>query len=278
MKILYNEELKKHTTFKCGGTAKEFLIPESVEELIQVIKERSPKHIIGGGSNLLIADREFDLVVSMESVSAETVDLGGGRFKAGASVRLQTLINTVNEAGYGGMEYLYSVPGLVGGAVVMNAGRGRGHNKSIADYIETVTTVSDGEIREWTQAECGFDYRSSVFKNSGHVIISVLLKFPAMSTEQSSAAKAERLELCKKNQDNSFPNSGSVFLECDAKVMSYLRKHEVGCGKVHFSGKTPNWLLNEGGSFEDAKCAIEKAEFYHRKRRKECKLEIIIWE
>ena len=277
MKILEDQNLDKYTTVHIGGTAKRILSPESTEELIEIIEKENPEYFIGGGSNLLIADREFDLVVDLRNFNKELVHQGDGIFRAGASVRLQELINEINECGYGGIEYLYSVPGLVGGAVVMNAGRGKKYNQAVSDYIISVDVVRDGKIVTVTKENCGFSYRNSIFRNGTDIVVSCLFKFPEMGSEESAQRKKERLELCRKVQDSSKPNFGTVFCESNGRIMNYVKKHKTG-GKVHFSGKTPNWILNDGGSFDDAISAIRKVELYHKLLFKKCKREVIVWE
>jgi UDP-N-acetylmuramate dehydrogenase len=89
-----------------------------------------------------------------------------GNITVGASVRLQKLIQFANENELGGIEYLYSVPGLVGGAVVMNAGRGRKFNQSISDYIVEVRYLENDELKSITKDQCRFEYRDSIFKNN----------------------------------------------------------------------------------------------------------------
>lgn len=277
MKQLENQPLSKYTTIRLGGIAKTMLIPESVDELCNIIRERKPDYFIGGGSNLLISDREFELVVDLRSFDKSFENKGDGVFRVGASLRLQNLINQINEAGYGGIEYLYSVPGLVGGAVVMNAGRGKQYNQTISDYIVSVDIIRNEELITLSKEECNFSHRNSVFKNSKDIVVGCVLKFPEMSIEEASARKKERIELCKQKQDASKPNFGSVFCEQDARIIKYAKKHKIG-GKVHFSEKTSNWIINDGGTFKDALAAIKKVELLHKLYFKKCKREVIVWE
>ena len=277
MKELTNQNLSKYTTVRIGGVAKRMLVPESVDELIEIVRKESPKYFIGGGSNLLIADREFDLVVDLRSFNTTFEIVGEGIFKVGASVRLQKLINSVNEAGYGGLEYLYSVPGLVGGAVVMNAGRGKKYNQTISDYILSVDVLREGKLITIQKDECGFSHRDSVFKNSADLVLGCVFKFPLMDTAESDKRKKERIELCKEVQDASRPNFGTVFRESDPKIMNIVKQKQIGTN-VHFSGKTQNWILNEGGNFDDAISAIKKVEFLHKLAFKKCSREVIVWD
>jgi UDP-N-acetylmuramate dehydrogenase len=102
-------------------------------------------------------------VVDLRSFDSSIEKLKNGQFKVGASTRLQKLINTINEHGYGGIEYLYSVPGLVGGAVVMNASRGREYQKFISDYIVSVVVIHNNELITISKDNCHFGYRDSIF-------------------------------------------------------------------------------------------------------------------
>ena len=277
MKCAENQELSKYTTIRIGGTARRVLAPESVDELTALIGKEHPAYFIGGGSNLLIADRAFDLVVDLRQFNTEIDYQGDGVFRVGASVRLQHLIKCVNEKGYGGIEYLYSVPGLVGGAVVMNAGRGRQYDQSISDYIVRVDVIRDGAPVTLEKEDCRFSYRNSAFKGSDDIVTGCTLRFPEMSAEESAERIRERIEYCKRVQDASKPNFGSVFSEKNSRIMNYARKRRIG-GKVHFSGKTPNWLLNEGGSYDDAISAIRRVERIHKLLFRKCKREVVVWE
>ncbi len=279
MKELFNVSLREYTSIRIGGIAKRMMVPESVDELLTLMDKDMSMRFLGGGTNLLINDRAFETVVDMRAFAPSIEKIGNGQFKTGASVRLQTLINCINQQGYGGIEYLYSVPGLVGGAVVMNAGRGRSHNKSISDHIISVDVIRNGELMTIAKDVCGFEYRSSIFKNSSDIVVSVLFDFPMMSVEESSNAKRDRIKLCQQSQDTSFPNFGTVFMTADPRIMAIAKKLRVGNKRVHFSKKTANWLVNEGdGTFKDAIGAIKKIEFLHKVLGKECKREVIVWE
>lgn len=100
MKIENGVDLKKYTTFKMGGTADIFYTPETEQELIALVHEKSPQYFIGGGSNIIVNERHFDVVVNLRCFNNSIENLGNGLFIIGASVRLQKLITTINECGY----------------------------------------------------------------------------------------------------------------------------------------------------------------------------------
>jgi UDP-N-acetylmuramate dehydrogenase len=237
------------------------------------------KNLSGGGSNLLIAEREIDCVISLREFNTK-LDLNEGIITVGASVRLQKLIQFANENELGGIEYLYSVPGLVGGAVVMNAGRGRKFNQSISDYIVEVRYLENDELKSITKDQCRFEYRDSIFKNNpNRIVVEVDFEFDHVSIEESAKRREDRLKLCRETQDNSGRNFGTVFMKSDGKIMNFLKKTHMHRGGASFSKITLNWIIKkDNGSYQDVKWLINRTENIHNFFGKECVPEVIIWD
>lgn len=279
MKIQKHVDLSKYTTFKMGGIAKNLYAPESTEELLNIMKSLpAPHYYIGGGSNLLINDeREFDNVISLREFDRIICNNGDGHFIVGASVRLKNLIKNINDAGFGGIEYLFSVPGLMGGAIIMNAGRGKRHNQTLSDYLVDVTVLHNGTVVTYKKVECGFAHRSSNFKGTEDIILSAHFCFDKGSPEQFEKKRKDRVEFCEKSQDMQAPNFGTVFCEADGRIMRLICKLPGNKGRVHYSKRTANWMLNEGGTFQEALKAIDRVKKLHCLLRKNCAEEVIIW-
>lgn len=282
MKTLENVELKQYTTFRMGGTAERMYIPESVDELVGLCNENKGimRYVLGGGSNLLINDaHSFAEVLCLREFNKVIDNRGEGEYYIGASVRLQELINTINKDGYGGIEYLYSVPGLTGGAVVMNAGRGKAHNKCISDYLVSVDVYQDGVLKSVSREDCRFSYRDSVFQHGECIVTGALFRFEPVSLSDSEARKKERIDLCKRVQDNSAPNFGTVFCQANKYIMELARRLKFKKGGVGYSGKTKNWLLNKNqGTYRDTVSLIRRVEKMHKLFRRPCKTEVKMWE
>ena len=280
MKIETNVSLSSLTTFKMGGNVKKLYIPECEDELIDLLAEiPSPHYIIGGGSNLLINDKkEFDAVISLGSFDKRIELQKDGSYYVGASVRLQKLIKEINENGYGGIEYLFSVPGFVGGAIVMNAGRGNSTDE-IGKRVIKVKAIVNGEVCEISRADCKFTRRSSIFKNSDMLVLGGYFQFEKGEPSFFKELCKQRISYVKETQDNSLPNFGTVFYKSNYKLMKVIRFFSKRkSDKVFFSNKTTNWMLNNGGTFEEAIRKIEQVKKLHRLIRKPCETEVIIWE
>ena len=236
----------------------------------------------GGGANLLINDQKvFPNVCNLREFNAKVECKENGRYYVGASVRLQKLIGQINNDGYGGIEYLFSVPGLVGGAVAMNAGRGKKYNQSISDYIETVEYIQNGQIYCLQKQNCQFAYRTSVFQSMpGCVITGVNFKFEPVEKAESTRRIQERLELCKQRQDNSAPNFGTVFCEANHSIMRLARCLALGNKRgVHYSAKTENWMLKgPEGTYKQALRLLGIVGTLHKVFGKKCRREVKLWD
>ncbi len=285
MKILEKESLKKYTTVKIGGIAKKMYFPENSSELIEVLNaiNDKKKYILGGGSNLLINDqKEFDDVISLKLMDSSIENLGAGNYYIGASVSMQKLITQINNDGFGGIEYLFSVPALLGGAVAMNAGRGKIHNSSIGDYIKEVKAYDfeERKIKTIRKDECQFSYRKSIFKEKDFIVLGAVFNFPSIDIEEARRKREERIRYVSEYQDNSGYNFGSVFRKYNKYIMQVFRLLHFGYKDgMMYSKKTSNWLINrENGSYKQATDLIEKAIRVHRFMGMKIVLEVIKWD
>jgi UDP-N-acetylmuramate dehydrogenase len=279
---LNNERLKKYTCIKIGGVATNFFIPENKDELIELtnsLKDSGFK-ILSGGSNLLISDKKpIENVIFMKDACSEISVSPDGTVVCGSSVRIQKLINEAKKKGFGGIEYLYSLPAMFGGIICMNAGRGKHIGQAISDHVVEVYAVKDGVEYTFSKEECGFEYRNSIFKNSNYVILGAKLLLNPMSESEIDKKINERLELCKRIQDSSGFNFGSVFSNCNSRIMGLLQRFSLKTSGVKWSNTRGNWLINNGkGTFKQAKRKIENCKKIHRLLGKSAEVEVIIWE
>ena len=281
MKILYNEDLSKYTTIKIGGIADNFYIPENQEEIIDLVNKLEDYRILGGGSNLLINDKvRFNNIIYTKNFNTNISITSDGIVTCGASVKLQHLINYINEKNYGGIEYLYSVPGYVGGAIYMNAGRGEKYGKSITDYLIDVKVIHNHKVKTLSVRECNFSYRSSIFQNDEFVILEARFKFEEKDKNICKIERTERLKYSKNSQDIKYPNFGTVFSKCNYKILLLSRiSFKLSNDNVQFSNKSKNWLVNKGnGNFKEALKRIERTKKLHKLFKRPIIVEVRIWD
>ena len=116
-----NEPMSRHTNFRIGGPAKYFVEAKTEEEVIEAVRIARENGVLffvmGGGSNLLVADKGFDgLVIKM---ALRDVKIEGTTVTAGAGVISAALARATAKAGLQGLEWAISLPGTIGGALVI---------------------------------------------------------------------------------------------------------------------------------------------------------------
>jgi UDP-N-acetylmuramate dehydrogenase len=155
------------TAFKLGGAARFFVSVDSVEALKEAIAFAHARSlalfILGGGANVLIRDEGFDgLVIKIEIAGIEARE-GETAFIAGAGVAWDALVAKAVERGWWGIENLSGIPGTIGGACVQNIGAYGAALSQTLQWVEALDT-REGSVRKFSNAECAFGYRESIFK------------------------------------------------------------------------------------------------------------------
>lgn len=266
----FNEPLARHTTFRIGGSAERLVVPSSRDELVEILtacrRTRTSTFVMGRGSNLLVKDSGVKGVVIKNTESCRELDWNGKYVRAGSSVPLQKLVKFCVENGRVGMEYLYSVPGNVGGAICMNAGRGEAFNQSISDHLVSAEIFDGERVRTITKEEGSFSYRTSVFQTMKHwIILSALFELPGQERDVGEQLIRERLALAREKHDLGHPSAGTVFKRY-FRPLPEIIGHRIG--NAQFSAKTPGWIINLGGATcSDVAALIKYAKDCHKRHK-----------
>lgn len=280
--MIHKQEYDLYTlnTMRLHAVATDYYEPESITELTELLAKLKAEgrkfYVLGGGSNIIMPPH-IETVIALRNVCND-IKMDGQTMEVGASVKIQQLIRAAQARNLGGIEYLFSLPCQVGGAIAMNAGRGKSHGGSIADVVETVTCVDaeNGRLITLKKQECGFSYRHSQLQDRGLIIVKVMLRLiPRDASEVESLIK-ERMERQRTHLDASHPSCGSVFCKCNQRLMRLLRG--VHHGGATYSKKTNNWISNTGdATYDDIICLIRIATLLHKLLFQKCKTEIKIW-
>lgn len=269
MKIEKNCDLYTMNTMRLHSVADAVCFPESREELTELIKEFKQKGqkyaVFSGGSNIIFAEQVKTPLVCLMEMDKEISYLTDGTVKVGCSVRVQPLIRDLQKHGLGGIEYLFSVPTSIGGAVYMNAGRGKNVGLTISDYLEEVEYYSplDDDFRIYKKEAREFSHRHSPFQETDAVIVSATFKFPKQDSEETERKIKERMDYSKKYLAADKPSCGSVFCEGNRVVYRLLMGRRIG--GAMYSKKTPDWISNMGrATASDVMALIEKGKKLHR--------------
>ncbi len=180
------EPLANHTTFRLGGPARRFVEATTEQQLIDTVADcdsrGEPVLVLGGGSNVLIADEGFGGTVvkaATRGVRAEVADCSGVQLEVAAGEVWDDLVARAVASRWSGMETLSGIPGSVGAVPIQNVGA---YGAEVATLIQRVRTWdrAEGAIRSFAAAECGFGYRDSRFKREKgrHLVLRVDFQLP----------------------------------------------------------------------------------------------------
>lgn len=278
MKIQEHIDLYKYSTMRLHSVAERMILPQSKDELKatvdEFIKSGTPYHLVSAGSNIVFAEHVHTPIINLMEL-ANDIKYDGEFVRVGCSVRVQRLIRDLQKHGLGGIEYLYSVPSSVGGAVFMNAGRGKSQGLAISDYLEEVEyyNPSDAQFHVYGKVATDFSHRTSPFQGTDNIIVSATFHFKKQSPEATEMLINERMEHSRKYLSADKPSCGSVFCEGNRLVYRLLMGQRVG--GAMYSKKTPDWISNVGGATaSDVMALIEKGIRWHKYFFSKCRVEI----
>lgn len=209
-----NEPLSRHSSFKIGGLADVFIKPYDIMQLKSVLefcREKDvPYVVVGNGSNILFKDEGFKGAVinigpNMASVKLEDENI----IVASAGVPLAKVAYFAMEHSLAGFEFVWGIPGNIGGAVFMNAGAYDGEIKDIivsSNYIDR--NNNEGVI---LKEDMGLGYRKSVYMENGFIITGAKFKLKKGNKTEIKTKMDEFMQRRKSKQPLEYPNVGSIF-------------------------------------------------------------------
>ena len=246
-----NVPMRDYTSFRIGGAADAVLFAQSEEQLVRAVrlcKEAGERYlVVGNGSNLLVSNRGVrDLVIIIRDAFSQ-VSFSDETMTVGAGVRLTAAAQTAAGQSLSGLEFAYGIPGLVGGALAMNAGA---YGGEMAQIVQSVRILEpDGEIHEFSNEQMEFGYRKSALKN-GRIALSATLLLHRGEEEAIRARMAQYKSARQEKQPLSFPSAGSVFKRPEGHFAGALIENAglkgVSVGGAQVSEKHAGFIVNTG--------------------------------
>ncbi|MFR4242806.1 MAG: UDP-N-acetylmuramate dehydrogenase [Clostridia bacterium] len=250
--VLTDEPMKQHTTFKIGGPADYFLVPETGEEVGEIIKicrkTDTPYFILGNGSNLLVGDGGYRGAVIQVYRNMSAVTVEGTTITAQAGALLSAVAAAAKNASLTGFEFAGGIPGTVGGAAVMNAGAYGGEMKDV--LVEVTVMDAEGKIFAISAEKLELGYRTSVIKKAGYIVLEAKIRLKEGDQEAIRERMKELTIQRTTKQPLEYPSAGSTFKRPEGYfagklVMdSGLRGYQVGGARI--SEKHCGFVINAG--------------------------------
>ena len=255
MKLLENEPMKAHSSFRIGGPVRALAAPSDVTGLTKLCDILKQHHIapfiLGNGTNILFPDEGLNelFIISTEKLQKLFL-LPDGSIYAEAGVSLARLAAFAQENGLKGLEFAGGIPGTLGGGCIMNAGAYGGELK---DVVESVVFffVPDQALYELPNADCAFGYRRSFFQNTpGCIVLSAVIHLEQDDPQAISARMQELGEKRRSKQPLDLPSAGSAFRRPEGHYAAALieeaglKGYTVGGAQV--SEKHAGFVVNCG--------------------------------
>lgn len=252
--IFINEMMSKHTTFRIGGPADFFVVPECVDEVCKIIKlckeQRIPYYIIGNGSNLLVGDKGYRGIVIQIYKNMGAIKIEGNRIYAQAGSLLSKIAATACAAELTGFEFAAGIPGTLGGAVMMNAGAYGGEMKQVLESATVLT--EDGTVKTLSVAELELGYRTSIIAKKKYIVLEATICLENGNEKEIRDYMNELKEKRITKQPLEYPSAGSTFKRPDGYFAGKLiedaglRGFRVGGAQV--SEKHCGFVVNNKGA------------------------------
>lgn len=247
-----NEPLSKHTSFRIGGPARLFALPETVNQLTALVAfalgHEMKWVVIGNGSNLLVADEGFDGLVIRAPEGKPRWE--GNRVTVPAGYSMSRLSLEAAQRGLAGLTFAQGIPGTVGGAVVMNAGA---YGGQIADTLVSTRCITQDGLCTLQGAQHKLSYRHSVYaENPGWVCAEATF---CLQPGDKQALEAEMADFAQRRRDKQpleWPSAGSTFKRPEGhfagKLIEDAGLKGFTVGGAQVSEKHAGFVINKGGA------------------------------
>lgn len=257
MKILENEPMRAHCSFRTGGPVRALAYPSDLSSLTKlccILKEHELAPLmLGNCTNIVFPDEGMSEVFAIctEKLTKLFI-LPDGAIYAECGVPLSRLAAFAQQNGLAGLEFASGIPGSVGGGVMMNAGAYGGELK---DAVESVVCyyLPEQRLYEVTAEKCQFGYRDSFFKKlPGNVIISAVFRLHEGDKDEIAAKMRELNERRRDKQPLDLPSAGSAFKRPEGHYAAALideaglKGFSVGGAQV--SEKHAGFIVNTGNA------------------------------
>ena len=253
-RVLVDEPMKRHTTFRIGGPADFFLLPSTVDEVRGILEicreEELPYFILGNGSNLLVSDKGYRGVIIQLYRNFSNISVEGHEICASSGALLSQIAAAARNASLTGFEFAGGIPGTLGGAVFMNAGAYGGELKDVLK--EAVVMTEQGEILTLPVEKLDMGYRTSRIKKAGYLVLEARLVLEQGDMDKIRDITKDLTEKRVSKQPLEYPSAGSTFKRPEGYFAGKLimdaglRGYQVGDAQV--SEKHCGFVINKGNA------------------------------
>ena len=252
-RVLMNEPMCRHTTFRVGGPADVMFFPQSAEELQRAMAlaraQGADVLVIGNGSNLVVRDGGVRGLVIVLGEHMARIGVEGACLRAQAGAMLARVSAAAQEAGLSGLEFASGIPGTLGGGCAMNAGA---YGGQLSDVLSCAMVLLDGEVHTLSRDEMQMSYRSTLPLRVGGIVLEAEFELHADDPAEIMARMKDLNARRRDKQPLNLPSAGSTFKRPEGHFAGALIE---GCGLkgarvggAQVSEKHAGFIVNTGGA------------------------------
>lgn len=247
----FDEPLKNYTWLNVGGPADVMFFPKDVDDLQYFLRNKPASteiFVLGGGANILVRDAGINgIVIKLNNKNFCNITLNDTNIVCGAGLLNNVLKRTIENKGLGGLEFLCSIPGCIGGALRSNAGC---FGKEISDVLLWAKIIDgNGNIYKVSKDDFHFAYRHSDFP-SDWILLEVCLQYTPTSPADVAALISEQAEYRRTHQPQGIRTAGSTFKNPpDMRAWELIKNSgadKLVFGGIRMSPQHCNFLQNDG--------------------------------
>ena len=252
-RLLLNEPMSRHTTFRVGGPADVLFMPQSDEQLLGALDAAArcgvPALVIGNGSNLLVRDGGLRGLVIALGEEYGDIRITGNILEAQAGATLAKVAAAAQSHGLSGLEFASGIPGTLGGGCAMNAGA---YNGQLSDVLVDARVLLDGCLQTFPREGLEMGYRTTLPLCRGGIVLSARFELRPDDPEAIAARMRELNARRRDKQPLNYPSAGSVFKRPEGRFAGKLiedaglKGRSIGGALV--SEKHAGFIVNTGGA------------------------------
>ncbi len=251
--LSFGEPMNAHTSFRVGGEAEAFLTPASENDVAEVMKLKPeyPVFILGAGANILVADSGIRGIV-LDMTGMHQFFVSGDTITADAGAAVSDVSAFAAENGLSGLEFIFSMPGSVGGSIWMNA---RCYGKSVSEVLGDVEVIDDsGIMKRISPLKSSFSYKQSPFQRERWAIIRADFKLQKGDVKEIRKTMDENRRDRESKGHFSAPSAGSIFKNDkrfgmpSGKIIDSLSLRGTAIGGAEVSLAHANIIINNGNA------------------------------
>ena len=251
IEIKENYSLKNHSTFRIGGIVEKIAFPETIDELVILLKSKEYDIVLGNCSNVLFSSDKINKKIILTN-KIDSFSFNGNKLNVCCGAKGPIISNECKNRNLSGFEFMIGFPASFGGMICMNASA---HNQAISDTFLSakVYNLKTNNIETFTKEEMNFSYRNSKLSCGNYIVLEAEFLLKDGKQEQITELMDRNTEFRKTRQPSlKYGNAGSIFKNPEndsaGRLLDLCEMKGEKEGGAEVFEKHANFILNKNNA------------------------------